>query len=157
MTVVTNTLDAIAGSTPMRSRPIGISVPASPATAMLTTMAAAMTKPIARLENQSQVTRPASTANSSPLAAPINSSLPTKRRVLASVRSFMASARTATVRVWVPALPPMEATIGMSTASATIRSMVASNRPITMEATIAVMRLTTSQGKRARAVSRNAL
>ena len=36
----------------------------------------------------------------------------------------MASARTATVRVWVPALPPIEATIGISTARATTFSMV---------------------------------
>ena len=50
--------------------------------------------------------------------------------------------------VCVPALPPMDATIGMSTASATICSMVASNRLITQEARIAVPRLTNSQMKR---------
>ena len=60
----------------------------------------------------------------------------------------MASARTATVMVCVPALPPIDATIGISTASATICSMVASNRLITSEARIAVPRLTNSQVKR---------
>ena len=43
----------------------------------------------------------------------------------------VARARTATVMVCVPALPPMEATIGISTASATMLSIVASNRLMT--------------------------
>ncbi len=65
----------------------------------------------------------------------------------------MASARTATVMVCVPALPPIEATMGISTASATICSMVASNRLITSEARMAVARLARSQVKRRRVVS----
>ena len=52
--------------------------------------------------------------------------------------SFVASARTATVIVCVPALPPIEATIGISTASATMLWIVASNRLMTAEARIAV-------------------
>ena len=60
----------------------------------------------------------------------------------------MASARTATVMVWVPALPPMLATIGISTASATIFSIEPSNCRITQEASSAVTRLASSQGKR---------
>ena len=64
----------------------------------------------------------------------------------------MASALTATVMVCVPALPPIDATIGISTASATICSMVASNRLITAEARIAVTRLASSQVKRSRVV-----
>ena len=79
-------------------------------------------------------------------------SLPIKRTVLAVVTSLVASARTVTVSDWVPALPPMEATIGMSTASATICSMEASNRPMTREARTAVARLTRSQTKRRREV-----
>ena len=67
---------------------------------------------------------------------------------LAGPRSCVASARTATVMVCVPALPPIEATIGISTASATICSMVASNRLITREARMAVTRLASSQVKR---------
>ena len=92
------------------------------------------------------------TANSTPLASPTAPSLPTRRIALAGVTSLVASARTVTVSVWVPALPPIEATIGMSTASATICSMVASNCQMTVEATIAVPRLTRSQAKRRRVV-----
>jgi hypothetical protein len=66
--------------------------------------------------------------------------------------SRVASARTVTVMVCVPALPPIEATIGISTASATICSMVASNRLITQEARMAVARLISSQLKRDRTV-----
>ena len=65
----------------------------------------------------------------------------------------MASARTATVMVCVPALPPIEATMGMRMASATICSSVASNREITQEASTAVRRLMKSQAKRERVVS----
>ena len=64
-------------------------------------------------------------------------------------------ARTATVMVWVPALPPIEATIGISTASATICWIVASNKAITQEARMAVARLTSSQPKRLRVSSRH--
>ena len=50
------------------------------------------------------------------------------RIVLERVSWFMASARTETAMVCVPALPPIEATIGISTASATICSIAAPNR-----------------------------
>ena len=43
--------------------------------------------------------------------------------------------------VWLPAMPPMLATIGISTASATTFSIVASNRPTTFAARNAVARL----------------
>ena len=87
----------------------------------------------------------ASAANRMPLSTATLSSRRTK--LAAASRSIWrrASARTATVTVCVPALPPIEATIGISTASATRRSMVASNNPITAEATIAVTRLISSQ------------
>ena len=65
-------------------------------------------------------------------------------------------ARTVTVMVWVPALPPIDATIGISAASATICSIEASNSEMTKLASMAVMRLTTSQGARLRTV-RNTL
>ena len=44
-------------------------------------------------------------------------------------------ARTATVSDWVPALPPMEATMGISTARATRPAMTSSNSAMTSEAT----------------------
>ena len=71
---------------------------------------------------------------------------------LSGPRLRVASARTATVMVWVPALPPIEATIGMRMASATICSIVPSNHEITQEARMAVSRLTNSQEKRERVV-----
>ena len=57
------------------------------------------------------------------------------------------------VRDWVPAFPPIEAAIGISTARMTICSIVASNIQITTEARIAVTRLTKSQENRAFPVS----
>ena len=68
-------------------------------------------------------------------------------------RSRVASARTATVMVCVPALPPWLATIGASTASATIFSSWCSKPFSTEEARNAVRRLTNSQPKRLRAIS----
>ena len=65
----------------------------------------------------------------------------------------MAIARTATVSDWVPALPPMEAAIGIRTARMTSRSIVVWKRPITTEAATAVSRLTRSQENRALPVS----
>ena len=53
---------------------------------------------------------------------------PDRPQVLERVSWFIASARTDTAMVWVPALPPIEATIGISTASATISSIAAPNR-----------------------------
>ena len=87
---------------------------------------------------------------------PISASLAITRNALASDNSRMASALTATVSVWVPALPPIEATMGISTAKATICSIVASNIEITPDARIAVSRLTKSQEKRDRVVSSTA-
>ena len=57
-------------------------------------------------------------------------------------------ALTATATVWVPAFPPIDATIGISTARATSRSMVPSNTPITTDAKIAVTKLTNNHAVR---------
>src|SRR5262245_36487353 len=75
------------------------------------------------------------------------------RAALALDNSCVASARTATVMVWVAALPPWLATIGASTASATIFCNSPSNRPSTEDARNAVARLTSSQLKRPRATN----
>ncbi len=56
------------------------------------------------------------------------------------------------VRVWLPAIPPMLATIGMSTANATTCSRVFSNKPMTQEASNAVARLIPSHTARRRAL-----
>ena len=83
-----------------------------------------------------------------PFRPPTAISLPMKRKALAAVSSPIASARTATVTVCVPALPPIDATIGISTASATIFSIAPSNWPITSEAITAVNRFTASHSPR---------
>ena len=62
-----------------------------------------------------------------PLSSATEISRQIVRQVLDRVSWFIASARTDTAMVWVPALPPIEATIGISTASATICSIAAPN------------------------------
>ena len=64
-----------------------------------------------------------------------------------------ASPRIMMVRVWLPAMPPILATMGISTASATTFSSVPSYRPMTQEARNAVARLMPSQTARRRALS----
>ena len=96
---------------------------------------------------------PISTANSMPFSNPTAASFQITRNAFDLLRSRIASARTTTVTVWVPALPPIEATIGMRTASATTCAMVASKIAITPEARIAVPRLMSSQRKRCFVVS----
>ncbi len=120
-------------------------------------MAAPITAPSKPLSNQNHVTAPVNTANASPFRPQTATSLRITRQALVLVSSRVAIARTATVRVWVPALPPIEATIGIRTASATSCWMVPSNTPMTIDAAIAVKRLTSNQVKRDRVVSRIAL
>ena len=98
--------------------------------------------------NQNAATTPRIIANASPLNRPTSSSRRTIRRALALDSSRVASARTVTVMVWVPALPPMLATIGISTASATIFAIEPSKWLMTQAETSAVSRLASSHGKR---------
>ncbi|MNC87220.1 hypothetical protein D3C83_29250 [compost metagenome] len=86
----------------------------------------------------------------SPLSKATTISRLIARQVLDRVSWFMASALTATAIVCVPALPPIEATIGISTASATICSIAAPKEKMIAEATRAVTRLAASQRTRAR-------
>ena len=72
-----------------------------------------------------------------------------ERTVFDWVSWFVASARTVTASVWVPALPPIEATIGIKIASATMVSIAAPNWAMMKLATIAVPRLAMSQRTRA--------
>ena len=65
-----------------------------------------------------------------------------------SVRSLIwpiAIARISTVRLCVPAIPPMEATIGINTAKATTFSISSWKNPITIDAKIAVSKLSSNQ------------
>ena len=77
--------------------------------------------------NQISPTVPISTANNMALIRLAKTSRQIRRQVLDAVRSLEASARTATVKLCVPALPPIDAMIGIKIASARKLSIVASN------------------------------
>ena len=66
------------------------------------------------------MTQPSTT----PLQIPTSASRPISRQVLPALSCWVASARTVTVSVCVPALPPRPATIGNSMARMAIRSIV---------------------------------
>ena len=61
--------------------------------------------------------------------------------------------RVITVTAWIPPLPPMPATTGMKTASATTCSSARSNRPTTQAARKQVARFASIQGSRRRTES----
>ena len=100
-----------------------------------------------------QATSAATTPSTTPLPSPIAASLSSALRALAHDSSPSASPRTMTVSVWVAALPPMPATIGMKTASAVAWLIVPSNAATTDAATKAVTRLMPSHGRRLRSAS----
>ena len=157
VTVVNKTTEATAGSAPARSKPSGIRIPANPATKRLTIIASAMTPPSCGSPNQNQAMPSIITANTIPLTHPTNTSLPTMRIALLAVSSFVANARTAMVNVCVPAFPPIDATIGIRIANATTCSMAWSKNAITIDARIAVAKLTSSHENRDSVVSITAL
>ena len=153
VTVVKTTEDAIAGSAPHFCSINGTLAPANPATSKLAIRASPMTMPIKGLSNHAHDNKPPMMANRIPFNPPTSISLDMIRSELLVVSSPVAKARTATVRAWVPALPPILATMGIRMARATIFSMALSNKAITMLAKIAVTRLTASQLKRERKVT----
>ena len=69
-------------------------------------------------------------------------------RACSRVTCPSATARTIIVIVWLPELPPMPATIGISAASATSFSIEPSKTPITRDAMNAVTRLIASHVQR---------
>ena len=142
--------DAIAGSKPSLSRSRGTSPPAAPAMTRLKVIASR--RMVARI--QSPVQKPTTIDVSRPLAAPLkkptNTSFQIGRHPVDQSTSPSASPRTKTVRVCVPAFPPIPATIGMNTASTAHFAMVAWNKLTTQEARNAVPRLMASHGKRIR-------
>ena len=70
------------------------------------------------------------------------------RLVFDRVSWLVAIARTATAIVWVPAFPPMLATIGIRMASATNSLIAAPNKAMIDDATTAVPRFAISQRTR---------
>ena len=80
-----------------------------------------------------------------PFKTPIKNSLEIILFILLLESSFVAIALMVTASVCIPALPPIDATIGIKNASATTFSISAPNILITQEASNAVARLTSSQ------------
>ena len=116
-------------------------------------IATPITPPSTGEPNHSRASAPMTTAKQTPLISPTDSSRRMMRQTLLEVRSLVARERTATVSACVPALPPIEATIGISTASATTVASTSSNCAMTNEASTAVARFTASHGRRCRTVS----
>ena len=135
----------------MSSR-IGVTTPKKPAQNTLNTSAEAITTPRSGFWNQKPATSPTITAMMLPLASATSTSRPITRAVLRLVTDRDAMARTVTVIAWMPALPPIEATMGIRIASATISWMVPSNSAITEAARNEVAILMSSHGMRVRAV-----
>ena len=115
---------------------------------ILTITAAAITPPSKGFAKTSVVATPISVATVTPLSSATRNSRSKIRPVLARVSWLVASARTATAIVWVPALPPIEATIGESAASATSFSIAPPKLEMIVAPSSAVTRLAISQRTR---------
>ena len=114
VSVVTNVPEASAGSRPKRSSVSGTSTPPSAATIWFTIMAIASTAPRRGSPKTSIPTSPRIRASPRPFSTPAISSRRITRGAVERFRSRVASARTATASDCVPAIPPVEATIGIS-------------------------------------------
>ena len=119
------TPEARAGSTLNLFNVIGINIPAIPAINKFIIIAIAITIPNKKSSNQYEESNPIINAKIIPLIPPTNVSFTIILNALEVVNSFIAKALTETVKVCVPALPPIEATIGINTASATAFSIEA--------------------------------
>src|SRR6056297_3954787 len=138
VTVVTKGPEANAGSMLSLSRTMGMTMAPKAAAISVSSIATAITAASMGTPNQKPATSAINTPKVRPFMAPTVISRQHTRKALLAVSSRVAIARTATVIVWVPALPPMEATIGISTASATIWLMVSAYMSMTSDATMAV-------------------
>src|ERR1700744_79483 len=88
------------------------------------------------------------TANKKPFTTPVRISFQAIRNALPALSSRVAKERTTVAKVWVPAFPPIDAQIGISTAKADNCSIAFSKMPITDDAKKAVPRLIKSHEKR---------
>src|SRR5581483_10026723 len=149
--VVTTTPLATAGSTRRSLRATGTRVPVRAATSMFVIIARPRMRPSSGSPFQRYAITPATSPVPAPFASPMTASRKRTFRVFATVRSPSAMARTITVNVWIPAFPPMPATIGMKTARAANAWIDGSKSPTTVAARTAVGRFTSSQKSRRRA------
>ena len=99
VTVVTNAPDAKAGSIPNFSRITGIVVPARFATTRFINMDMAMTTPSIAVPNQNTPIKPIETAKIKPVRMPTPTSRRITRPIFVLEISFVAIARTATVKL----------------------------------------------------------
>ena len=113
-----------------------------------------MTTPSRASWKKSPDSTPIARAKATPLQTPTSTSRRTNRRTFDAPKLRVAIARTVTVSACVPAFPPIDATIGIRTASATKARIVSVNCEITVADRIAVPRLIASHTNRPRAISK---
>ena len=142
------TLEPTAGSRPSFTITIGIITPIIAAISRLSIMASVITPPSCGSSYSHQVMAPIIPPHTRPLirATPISRRI--RKVKLPGWICCSAIARTIMVIVWLPVLPPIPATIGISEASATSCEMVCSKPSMTLEAINAVHRLTASHAQR---------
>src|SRR5690606_23753423 len=135
----------------MRLMVSGTSTPPSAAEQKLIVSAEPITSDSGMSRYQTHTIRPSRVPRVSPFIIATRTSFHSSVRALELPIWPSARPRIISVNTWVPALPPMPATIGISTASATICSIVPSKRPTTLAARNAVHRFTPSHTTRRRA------
>ena len=135
------TLDARAGSIFNFLSETGTKIPNNPATIMFNIIDIPINKERLNSLNQNCTIIAVIIANIIPLRIPIRNSFPTTRLKLLLDSSLVAIARIVTAKVCIPALPPIEATIGIRKANATICSIDAPKKLITQVAKSAVNNL----------------
>ena len=145
VTVVTKTLDAKAGSIFIFFKVTGIKIPNSPATIIFNTIEAAIIIERSICLNHSWTITAVIIAKIIPFNTPIKNSLVIILFILLLDNSLVAIALIVTANVCIPALPPIEATIGIRKAKATTFSISAPKILITHDANNAVARLTNNQ------------
>ena len=91
-------------------------MPARLAKVRLHNIASAIIRQIFSSWNKNQVIAAIIPANNIPFIRPTRNSFKIIRAVLREVSSLVANARTTTASVWLPVVPPIEATIGINTA-----------------------------------------
>ena len=123
----------------------GTKIPNNPATIIVTIIDIEIIRESKESWNQTWTTNALIIANIIPFKIPILNSFKIFWLKLFLVRSFVAKVLTVTANVCIPALPPIEATIGIKKASTTICSIVAPNKLIQYVAKKAVNRFNNNQ------------
>ena len=119
-------------------------MPKKPAAVIFIVMATAINNERWISRNHIYIATPVITAKIKPLNSPTRNSLEIILETFEAISSLVAIKRTVTVKVCVPAFPPMDATIGINMANATTFSILALKRLMTVDASIAVNKLIAS-------------